>query len=128
MAGLYVDTSSLGRLLLQEPDADAIRKAMANYTSLWSSQLLSVEMRRLGRRVDLEQDAERLLGAVELTHLGQPQLNRAGRLEPVEVRTLDAIHLEAALWLRGAATIAAVLTHDKQLRRGCQHHGLPLAM
>jgi predicted nucleic acid-binding protein len=65
---------------------------------------------------------------VELTHLGHPQLNRAGRLEPTEVRTLDAIHLEAAIRLRSAATVAAVLTHDKQLRRGCEHHGIPLAM
>jgi hypothetical protein len=29
MAGLYVDTSALGRVLLAEPDAEAIRDTMA---------------------------------------------------------------------------------------------------
>ena len=31
MAGLYVDTSALGRVLLAEPDAAAIRAAMGEY-------------------------------------------------------------------------------------------------
>jgi hypothetical protein len=44
MAGLYVDTSSLGRVLLQKPDAPAIRATMAGHTSLWSSQLITVEL------------------------------------------------------------------------------------
>jgi hypothetical protein len=70
MAGLYVDTSSLGRILLQEPDAPSIRATMANFTSLWPSQLLAVELRRLGRREGLELGADRLLGAVELTPPG----------------------------------------------------------
>jgi predicted nucleic acid-binding protein len=127
MAGLYVDTSSLGRILLQEPDAPSIRATMANFTSLWSSQLIAVELRRLGRREALEPAADRLLNAVQLTPLGHTNLSRAARLDPVEIRTLDAIHLEAAIRLRGAGTIAAVLTHDRQLRAGCQHHGIPLA-
>ena len=31
MAGLYLDTSALGRVLLGEPDAEAIRDALAGY-------------------------------------------------------------------------------------------------
>jgi uncharacterized protein with PIN domain len=31
VAGLYVDTSALGRVLLDEPDAAAIRSALARY-------------------------------------------------------------------------------------------------
>jgi len=127
MAGLYVDTSSLGRILLNEPDASQIRATMATFTSLWSSQLLAVELRRLGRRQALEPAADRLLRAVELTPLGHTNLSRAARLEPIETRTLDAIHLEAAIRLRGAGTVDAVLTHHDQLRAACQHHGIPLA-
>lgn len=100
---------------------------MASFTSLWSSQLLAVELRRLGRREGLEPAADRLLSAVELTPLGHNNLSRAARLDPVETRTLDAIHLEAAIRLRGAGTIAAVLTNDNQLGAGCKHHGIPLA-
>ncbi len=35
MAGLYLDTSALGRILLAEPDAGAIRAAVANYDAWW---------------------------------------------------------------------------------------------
>lgn len=31
MAGLYVDTSALGRVVLDEPEAPAIRKTLASY-------------------------------------------------------------------------------------------------
>lgn len=126
MAGLYVDTSSRGRILLREPDAPSIRATMANLHLAVVEPALAVELRWLGRREDLEQ-AVRLLRAVELTPLGHTNLSRAARLDPVDVRTLDAIHLEAAIRLRGAGTIAAVLTNDNQLRAGCQHHGIPLA-
>ena len=47
MAGLYLDTSALGRVLLAEPDAAAIRATLASYDGWWSSDLLIVELRRL---------------------------------------------------------------------------------
>jgi uncharacterized protein len=50
MAGIYVDTSALGRVLLGEPDAGAIVDALDEYETWWSSALLIVELRRLGRR------------------------------------------------------------------------------
>ncbi len=53
MAGLYLDTSALGRILLAEPDAVAIRAALANYDAWWSSELLVVELRRLAVREGL---------------------------------------------------------------------------
>ncbi len=50
MAGLYLDTSALGRVLLAEPDAAAIRATLAIYDGWWSSGLLIVELRRLAER------------------------------------------------------------------------------
>lgn len=46
MAGLYLDTSALGRVLLAEPDAELIRNVLARYDVWWSSALLVVELRR----------------------------------------------------------------------------------
>lgn len=43
MAGVYVDTSALGRLLLAEPEADAIRGVLAEHDAWWSSEMLVVE-------------------------------------------------------------------------------------
>lgn len=124
MAGLYVDTSALGRVLLAEPDAQVIRDAMSEYQALWSSASLPVELRRLARREGMEEDAEKLLSLVLTRRLDAPSLKRASQLDPVEVRALDAMHLDAAIQLKKNDQIAAVLTFDHQLQAGCAHHGL----
>ncbi len=126
MAGLYLDTSALGRVLLSEPDAEMIRDTLASYDTWCSSALLAVELRRLARRESLEPVADRLLDNVRLTDLDRATLDRAAQLDPVEVATLDAIHLDAAIGLAGRGVINAVLTYDRQLQTGCSHHGLPV--
>lgn len=100
MAGLYVDTSALGRVMLAEPDAQLIRDTMAQYEALWSSTLLQLELRRLARREGVEEHADELLAAVRTRRLDSESLRRAAELEPAEVRALDAIHLDAAIQLR----------------------------
>lgn len=122
MAGLYVDTSALGRVLLTEPDAPAIRSTLSRYDRWWSSTLLVVELRRLAARTGRETAGEALLAEMKLHPLDRSTLERASRLPPSEVRSLDAIHLEAAIALRNAGEIEAVLTFDGQLQRGCEHH------
>lgn len=124
MAGVYVDTSALGRVVLAEPDAEAIRDVLARYDAWWSSAILIVELRRLGRREDLEPAVERVLAQVSLLDVDRASLERASHLGPVEVRSLDAIHLDAALVLARGGEIAAVVTYDRQLQAGCSPHGL----
>jgi len=79
MAGLYLDTSALGRLLLAEPDAGAIRQALARYDRWWSSALLLVELRRLAEREGLAEPAEEMLAEVQLVALDRGVLERASR-------------------------------------------------
>lgn len=126
MAGLYLDTSALGRILLAEPDATAIRQTLADYDAWWSSALLIVELRRLAARENVEAAAERMLPGVRTVAVDTASLERASRLRPPEVRTLDAIHLDAAVELHGRSEVAAVLTYDRQLQTACAHHGLPI--
>jgi uncharacterized protein with PIN domain len=126
MAGLYLDTSALGRVLLAEPDAAAIRAALARYDAWWSSALLIVELRRLAAREGLQTIAEGLLRGVRTVPLDGAALERSSRLQPLEVRSLDAIHLDAAIQLHGADDVADVLTFDRQLQAGCAHHDLPV--
>jgi predicted nucleic acid-binding protein len=125
MAGLYLDTSSLGRVLLAEPDAAAIRDLIGRYDESWSSALIVIELRRLARREGTAA-ADQMLASMRLRPITGPAIERASRLDPVQVRTLDAIHLDAAIDLHGAGTITTVLTHDEQLRNACAHHGIPL--
>jgi predicted nucleic acid-binding protein len=124
MAGLYVDTSAIGRVLLAEPEARAIRDVLASFESWWSSELLVVELRRLAEREDVAAPAERLLAEIRLVPIDHGVLERASRLPPMTVRTLDAIHLETAVSLHRGDDVSAVLTYDRQLQDGCAHHAL----
>jgi predicted nucleic acid-binding protein len=65
-----------------------------------------------------------MLAGVKLVAVDVASLVRASKIEPFEVRTLDAIHLYAALELRARGGIAAVMIYDRQLQAGCAHHGL----
>ena len=52
---------ALGRVLLAEPDAQAIRALLAEHDASRSSELLVVELRRLAWREGLEEAAGRLI-------------------------------------------------------------------
>ena len=126
MPGIYVDTSALGRVVLLEADAPIIRAVLARFDPWHATELLTVELRRLGRREDVEARAERTLSLVTLAGLTKPVLEQAARLDPVNVRSLDAIHLATAINLHAAGEIAAVLTFDTQLQAGCEYHGIAI--
>ncbi|MDQ3723513.1 MAG: hypothetical protein M3376_10725 [Actinomycetota bacterium] len=83
-----------------------------------------VKLRRLAVREGLLDAAERLLAGVALLPVDGAGLRRASRLKPVDVRALNAIHLEAAVALKDRDAIGTVLTYDRQLQRGCRHHEL----
>ena len=55
-------------------------------------------------------------------------IDRASRVDPGELRNLDAMHLDAALELHHAGKSDAVLTHDARLRAAYSHHAIPLAI
>ena len=124
MAGLYLDTSALGRVLLAEPDSEAILAEVGRFERRMASRLLAVELRRLALRHRLRDAADRLLAAISLLPLSEATLAAAESIEPASVATLDAIHLAAALELFDADLIDTVLTYDERLAEGAGHHGL----
>jgi len=124
LAGLYLDTSALGRVLLAEPDSEAILAEVGRFERRMASRLLAVELRRLALRHRLRDAADRLLAAISLLPLTEATLAAAESIEPASVATLDAIHLAAALELFDADLIDTVLTYDERLAEGARHHGL----
>jgi predicted nucleic acid-binding protein len=124
VAGVYVDTSALGRILLGEPDAPAVLRALDGYEEHVASRLLGVELRRLALRFGLIEDADQLLAAIALVPLDDELLEAAERLEPSSVATLDAIHLATALRLSADGFLDSVLTYDQRLAEGAEQHGL----
>ena len=124
MAGLYLDTSALGRVLLGEPDAPAIIRSLGGFDQHTASRLLRIELRRLALRHGLLGDADQLLSGVALLPLDEAVLDAAETVQPASVTTLDAIHLVTALRLADADVIDTMMTYDARLAGGAQKHGL----
>ncbi len=106
------------------PDAAAIRANLARYEDTWSSELLTVELGRLAKLHSLKSAADEMLEDLRIQRLTSARLRAAKEIDPAQVRTLDSIHLSAAVSLHGRGIITAVLTFDTQLQAGCQHHGI----
>jgi uncharacterized protein len=121
---LYLDTSVLGRVLLDEPDTPAIRLALGRFERHISSRLLSVELHRLGLREDMLEYVDGLLSGKVLIPLDEEILKAAEAIAPPTVATLDAIHLATAVRLSDAGKLDALMTYDKQLATGAREHGL----
>lgn len=124
MPGLYVDTSALGRVLLGEPDAEAVIRDLREFDRHIASRLLRVELRRLALREGLLDHADQLLSGISLLPLDEAVLDAAETVRPASVATLDAIHLVTALRLADQALIDTVLTYDARLAGGAREHGL----
>lgn len=119
---IYVDTSALGALLVEQPESDALEQWLDQTTALQvSSDLLEIELRRLAVREGLEQaDVTLLLDGVGLAALDRAVYRSAGLLPMPYLRTLDALHLEAAMRLDAAA----ILTYDRRLGEAARPVGL----
>ena len=119
---IYVDTSALGALLVERPESDALEQWLDQTTALQvSSDLLEIELRRLAVREGLEQaDVTLLLDGVGLAALDRAVYRSAGLLPMPYLRTLDALHLEAAMRLDAAA----ILTYDRRLGEAARPVGL----
>jgi predicted nucleic acid-binding protein len=121
---VYVDTSALARMLLDEPDAAAVERELDTFDQRIASRLLRVELRRVGLRENRLDDADRLLAGVSLIPLEERILTAAGKVPPSTVATLDAIHLATALQVASTGQLDAVMTYDKRLTGGARAHGL----
>lgn len=119
---VYVDTSALGALLVEQLESDALESWLDQTSDmLVSSDLLEVELRRLAVREGIDQaDVTRLLDGVSLAALDRAVYRSAGLLPMPYLRTLDALHLEAAIRLDAAA----VLTYDRRLSKAARSVGL----
>jgi len=124
VAGVYLDTSAVGRVLLGEPDAAAVIRDLREFDQHIASRLLRVELRRLAMREGLLEQADQLLSGVALLPLDEAVLDAAETVPPASVATLDAIHLVTALRLADEELIDTVMTYDTRLADGAREHGL----
>jgi predicted nucleic acid-binding protein len=112
------------KLPLREPEREALRLELAKWDGLVSSALLRAEAVRACGRYGAEYvaRAEASLERVALIPIDEPLLEAAGRLDPPELRTLDAVHLATALGL--ASDLGVLVTYDTRLADAAHAHGL----
>jgi uncharacterized protein len=121
---VYIDTSVLGRVLLDEPDAPAINDVLRRFDRMIASSLLGVELRRLASRRKVLDRATMLVTRVALLPIDSRTLTLAETLAPHTLGTLDAIHLATALLSVETAEVDALMTYDKQLANAAREHGI----
>ena len=124
MPTVFLDTSALARVLLDEPDSSTINEALATFDQVTASRLLGVELRRVGLRRGLLDRANSLLTNISLIPMDDEVLDAAETLTPPIVGTLDAIHLATAVRLADDGKLDALMTYDKQLADGARELGL----
>jgi predicted nucleic acid-binding protein len=121
----YIDTSAFLKLIVAEPESAALRKRLQRWPDRVAATLLRTEAVRALRRSGNEHligQARRLYAAINLVRLDEPLLDRAGDLAPAELRSLDAVHLAAALSI--GPDLGAVITYDNRLRDAALAQGL----
>ncbi len=124
---LYVETSAAAKLLVDEPASSRLAaqfdSAVEQDDPLLSSMLLETELRRLAVRVDLAQAAvTHLLERFDLVETDRSLYREAGLLPGRHLRSLDALHLAAAL--RVGADV--MVTYDRQQAAAADAVGLPV--
>lgn len=122
---VYADTSALAKLIVEEPESDALVDWYTEVEAiLVTSDLARVELMRAVHRIDpgLSIDAHDLLRSCEIINLDSIDYERAGTLPPTPLRSLDALHLIAAQNLGDA--LDAILTYDIRLAEAAAVHGI----
>lgn len=110
---VYVDTSALGAFLIWQRETEALVSWLdAGGVELVSCDLLETELRRMAVREGHDQArVGQLLEGVSLAALDRATFRSAGLLPMRYLRTLDALHLAAAIRL----DVDAILTYDHRL-------------
>jgi uncharacterized protein len=121
----YVDTSALAKLVVAEAETKALRKWFrAADRNPVTSDLARSELLRAVRRTDPSKvvRAREVLESVTLIELTTTVCEHAGLLDPAILRTLDAIHLAAALVL--GDDLEGFVTYDDRLAQAAQATGI----
>lgn len=123
---LFLDTSALVKLLVVEDETGALRDYLRRRPVRAACALVRTELRRVAVRLPggLLPVAEDLLSGLALVPVDDALLDTAGTLGPAVLRSLDAIHLAAALRV---APVEAVLTYDDRMATAAASLGLPVA-
>ena len=121
----YLDTSALVKLVVVEPETVALRAWLAERDrGPVTCDLTRTELARAVRRVapDRMSRVRAVLDVVVLSKVTTATFEAAGRLEPDELRSLDAIHVAAALEL--GDDLEGIVAYDRRLASVARTNGI----
>lgn len=128
MSAIYLDTSALVKLVVEEPESAALADWLDDRPDevLCSSAVSRVELLRAARRRGpaTVPAAVALLAELALIPVDGPLLEIAAELEPPGLRTLDALHLASAATL--APDLGHFVAYDGRLLEGAQLLEVPV--
>ena len=123
----YLDSSALVKLAVREPESAALRRYLRRRRPLIASALARTEVARA--LLPLGPEAVRrghdVLARVGLVRINDRVLDAAGAMLPVELRSLDAIHLATAQQL--GVDLARIVTYDDRMAAAAGRLGLKVA-
>ncbi|MEV8374070.1 type II toxin-antitoxin system VapC family toxin [Kribbella sp. NPDC056861] len=130
---IYVDSSALIKRVVAEAESDALVEFLDEHYSrtdlLASSSLAWVEVSRVVlARVKSADDAGELIegamSGIDERPMSADVISVARRIEPLILRSLDAIHLATAVLIDADL----VVTYDDRLADACRRNALAVAM
>ena len=111
----YVDSSAIVKLAVAEPESAALRRALSRRQTLVTSALARTEVARalLALGPGAVRRGDEVLRRLQLLRVNDRVLSDAGRLEPANLRSLDAIHLATAQQF--GTSLRRVVTYDARM-------------
>ena len=111
----YLDSSAIVKLAVREPESLALRRYLRRRQPLVSSALARTEVLRalLPAGDEAMMRGRAVLQRIDLVRVNDRILNAAGLLRPLELRSLDAIHLVTAQEL--GDDLNALVTYDDRM-------------
>lgn len=121
---VYLDTSAFVKLVTPEPETEALSSHLRRWSTAVSASLLRTEALRAAARSSPEsvRDTRRALRDIAFIDLDRAILDQAGILAPLHLRSLDAVHLAAALSL--GDDLDELVTYDIRLATAAATTGL----
>jgi predicted nucleic acid-binding protein len=121
----YVDASALVKLVVAEAESVAMERWYVESERVTTSLIGIIETRRaVARRPQARGLLDALLTGIDVIGLNTRLADLAGSISPVDLRTLDAIHLATALSL--GSDLTSFVTYDERLAAAARNLGLPV--
>jgi predicted nucleic acid-binding protein len=120
----YLDSSAVVKTVVEEAESTALSDWLRRQDRLAACDLVRVEVVRAVRGSDpaAVPRARQAIGTLTLIRLDDDLYETAADLDPPFLRSLDAIHLAAALTM--GRDLAGVVTYDRRMAAGAEALGV----